>query len=457
MSLTIGSGGLPFGKLLDGLFDRVDDAIQQAVQEAKIAGIELEINAGAEIALAIENAKNAYKESLDYTIDRVSKEAQAVFNNLSSMAEKLTVATKDELQQLQIQAQQLVNSLPFSSKQPQLSSIKPRYIIPTETQSSMVTFKGNFPYSAKPGFKPTLNFGGVDCYLVDVTAQSLVFQVPQKIFTDHSLERYTFTTGKLQVPFDDGIIFSHKTQFEYQVGLGSLPQLAGKGSVEYVNKVQERQTSRVASPTYNFNGNDWYPEHWHEKLQEIYPPAGWKIDVTKKPDLVVAHRHGDHKQEIIAITPDKIVVKVGLYCKSGEDIGIVDIRVDFDTYRDMTIEKKRKEDFVMNWKDSKLLEPQGSEIISKVVFDDYKGTHDEFAGPDLQRSILKLEAEANGKWKIWAEAPKDLRVALNDISPELREKMKEAHRLQKLLHFANLPKEVTPPALKHYTKAMAAH
>ena len=423
-----------FGSLLDGLFSQVDDTIQQALQNAKDAGVELELEAGREIALAIENAKNAYKDSLDYTIDKVSVAAKNAFDRLSSMVDKFQKTTGNELKDLEIQAQQLLNTLPFSSKQPQLSNVTPRYIVVDDVaRDSLVTFKGNFPYSAKAGFEPSLDFSGNKCLLVDSNTQSLTFQIPPSAFKDAPKNQYSYKTGNLQVPWDDGWVMSHKTEFDYKVGLGALPQTAGTGSAEYVAHDIQHNAKAVSSQAFNLDGNNWYPEHWHTVDTPIVPEQGWTIDLSKPPSLVVVPIHGKHKQEIVSVAPNQIVVRVELYCKEGHDIGIMQFRVDYNVYQDVPIEKKRVENFVMNWKDSLLLVPQKNETISKVIFNDYKGTHQEYGAPTLD-GILQIEAEGNGSWKIWAEPPQA------GLSKELADKIAFVHMHQHLLNLRNIGK-----------------
>jgi len=156
--------------------------------------------------------------------------------------------------------------------------------------------------------------------------------------------------------------------FETKASLGTLPQLAGEGITEFLSKQSERITQHTSSQEFNYNGNNWYPEHWHTKYEHIRPHSGWFIDVAKKPDLVVNHIHGLHKEGIMSHSADEIVVKIQLYCATGHDIGIMSFRVEFDEYKDQTVEKTRIDNFKMYWKNSKLLEPKSNEYINKVVF-----------------------------------------------------------------------------------------
>lgn len=429
-----------FGNLLDGLFNRVNSTIQKAIDEATTAGIELEIDAGKEIDLAIQNVKNAYKDDLNYTIDKVGKAAQGAFNQLDSMVQQFEQQVGSEMNTLMVQAQQLVNSLPFSSKQPQLTSLQPRYlVIDSLATSSLVTVKGNFPASAKTGFTPSLTFGNTPCSLVDSSTKSFTFQVPHQIFSDAQQNRYSFTTGNLQVPWDNGWWFlSHKTEFDYKVGLGALPQVAGQGSVTYrsTETIPPAASLPHTSCQHQTNNN---PD---TVLAEFFPDADWAIDVTQQ---VVLHTQLNHKDEnpglteIVSIAPDKIVVKI--FPKPG---GVLTTWVDFHEFPPATVKvNDRVENFEMNWKDAKLLQPQGDEAIYQVNFTNYAEHVEPFAAPEVgSQNTLQIIAESGGVWKIWAQPPIDLTLTMEQVPAQVREKLVLLQQLDHLRTLANVPKEL---------------
>lgn len=142
----------------------------------------------------------------------------------------------------------------------------------------------------------------------------------------------------------------------------------------------------------------------------------------------VRHDHGDHQQGIESFSATEIVLKVDLYCKDGHNIGIVNITIDFEQYKDDPAQLSREEGFELKWSDSLLIKPQAGESIYSVSFDDYKTAHNEYAAPS-NRDILKIEAQGNG---IWAEPPKELGLSLSDLSAHLAKEIAEAKRRHKL-------------------------
>ena len=89
-----------------------------------------------------------------------------------------------------------------------------------------------------------------------------------------------------------------------------------------------------------------------------------------------------------------------------------------------------------------MLEPGPGEEIGKVGFTDYKGIEFGFGAPDITRSVLKIAAQGNGKWQIWAEAPGDLSLVHEDISEGLKKDLETLRKLAHLQFLANLPKEL---------------
>lgn len=436
---------LNFSDLLDGLFRRVDDSISNAVDKAKNAIVESEVETLGELGLALNQVKNFYRDQLDYTIEKVSKEANEAFNRLNTLMQRFENEVDRNLQEIEAQAQQIVNSLPFTKKQPQVTTLKPRFFVITDVAlASLVTFKGNFPSSATPGFEASFIVKDKKCTLVDNSLTgSLTFKVPHSVFQKDDKEKYSSAEGTLQVPWDESVWWPWTSEAKsiYKVSLGALPQLAGKGFVEYISHTNVRDSQHKKSDTYSVNGNSYYP-HDGNPVIHIYPSPGWTIDVTKQPRLDVHHQHGKHSQNIKAVTPQEILVGVWVYGRAGKDIGIVSFEVEFEEYRDRVEGHKRTEMFETNWKDSKLLEPLEGENISKVVFDDYKGTHQEYGAPDLKSGILKIAAEGNFKWKIWAEAPNEVALTNEEISPKLKKDLQTLQRLAHLQYLANLPKEL---------------
>jgi hypothetical protein len=193
------------------------------------------------------------------------------------------------------------------------------------------------------------------------------------------------------VPWDDGWIFSHKTEYSYAVGIGSLPNIAGNGITAYVSKSTERIEQFKTSQEFHIDGNDCKPDKWHDYFIDVHPEPDWTIDITKHPTLNIFHVNGKHKQEIISVAPDRIGIKVTVYCQHGHDRGIINISVNFTQFRDNPIVNKKTENFSLNWIDKILIEPKAQYLKSSLLI--IKGGHDVFASPSLTNDVVKISSE----------------------------------------------------------------
>lgn len=389
------------------LLDKVNHTIEDSIQTGESSAIDIELEAGREISLAIEGAKNAFEKELKETTDKVSATAKKTLDQLSTIVDKFEKGNAEAIKDIRTSTQQVVNALPFSSKQPQVTSIAPNALVPGSTAQAVVHFLGNFFYAAKEGFTPVLKLSDRVCTLTNSTTQCLEFSIDSDLIQNAHADKFARLQGNLQVFWDDGWVWSHKAENNYRIGLNILPNSPGKITVEYASHKKDWISQAVQSPYYIENGNNYYPQRWHTKIETIYPAQGWMIDVTKPPALVAFHEHGKHQQSIESVTPQQIAVKIGLHCSEGKDIGIFHFRVDYTVTQEVTNTTKRTEDVSLKWGDSLLLTPNDDEEISRIVFNSFNGSHQEFVGPDLSNPYLKLASQGNGVMKIWAEIPKD--------------------------------------------------
>ena len=401
------------GGLLDGLFNRVDLSIKDAINSAESAGIDIVIEAGRELELAIESAKNAYEDSLNLTIDKVEAAVKETFDQLNTLVTKFETQAIDAMNDLEARAQQIVNTLPGADRQPQLINIQPRYIVLSgSVEEVWVKFYGNFVDAATVGYEPSLAFNTSMCPLRENTTQRLIFAVTPQLITPSDPSKYNYTTGILSIPWkNSGILSSSQDIATFKIGFGTLPLYPAKSIiVEYASVVTNHVVVQKLSPNFSENGNRWYPEHWHTIYEHIYPAYGWKIEQSKTPSINMVIEHGGNQNVqwgIESCSPAEIVVKISLYCGSGHDMGICHFNVTYWESQDQKQSTLRQETIDgLKWGDVKLLTPKDNEVISKLTVVTYDGKTLEFGGPDLSH-FFKVAAEGSS-WKIWADTPNDI-------------------------------------------------
>lgn len=398
------------GNILDGLLESVDRSIEEAINSARNAGLDLEIEAGRQIGIAIENAKNAYKDSLDHTIDQAGKAIQEQVEQLKSMVQDLQNKVTEELEKLESKTQQFILSLPFANKQTQLSRVQPRYAVIADGAPKVhFKFEGVFYYSASAGFEPTLSFGDQVYAPVSTTTQSLEFEIPTGSLIsneDDAMTKNSYASGILSAPWDNGWIWSNRVESTYKVYLGALPLSPGKIQVEYTAKKIVTVTKHFVSGTIDAWADKHYPKKWVVIENTTYAEAGWQI-CSEARAVIHAGAHGNHDNPIVSRRERTFVIsQVGLAAFDGKHMGRVSYHVEFDEAQEQTHITKRVEEIKLKWGDSCIIEPNEDEEVSKFIFDAFAdGSHNEYAGPTLDNPYLKISAE-HGKYRLSAEVPK---------------------------------------------------
>jgi hypothetical protein len=193
------AGAVTVGIFLSHMMDQVN----QAIINAKNAGLTIEIQAGTEAAIAISNAQNAFTTSsdklfdqhLDPTIAGSLDKIQQMVNDVSANAFK----TVDEAA---TRGQQIIDTLPFRNGAPQVTSITPKFIVPSQTSYTvLVRVKGNFVNAGQPGYDPTLSVNGKQFTGAEAT-QELQFTVPVAQLSpvvSNSTPAFSFGTSQIDL------------------------------------------------------------------------------------------------------------------------------------------------------------------------------------------------------------------------------------------------------------------
>lgn len=403
-------GSIPIlGTVLDGLMDKINGSIQNAINGVTYSVLTMEVEAGKQVAIAIQNAKEAYADSLNLTVDKVSKAITDKIDQLTNMVQIVEDNNKALLAQAAADAQQLVNTLPFSKQQPQLTTIAPQYVaISSQADTVLVKFSGNFPWSADKRYPTSFTMNGQTCPIFSNTTQALIYTVPVSAFTNTSLNKCAYVMGKLDVKWSNGWSWPLEkvSTAEYNTGIAVLPLSPGNITAYYSTSGLKRVEKAYSSPTYSFNGNSWYPQRWVNIPPFTVPPEnGWKIDTSIQPRLVMhPGAHGNHTQNIISFDQNGVQVAVGLQCDSGHYMGIISFHIEFTEYQDQPTSTSRAEPITLKWGDSTMLQPQPGETIWKVHFSCFDGSENDFGPADTGNNYLRLINEG-GTLRLIAQPP----------------------------------------------------
>lgn len=213
-----------FGSILDRLLEDVNKSIEAATKKAKEAGLDLEIEAGAEVALAIQNAKYAFEGSLNLTVDKIGDLITVILNEIKKMVVDIQQGNKDDLAGLSNRASEFIKGLPLESWEPKLLNVGAQCVAVDEAATKvLVRCEGNFKYAADDNYKPTLILKEHQYEPIKSTKHTLEFEVPfNDAFDKDSKDNCIF--GGLKVPYEAGWLWYNAKYSEYKVWLEVLPE-----------------------------------------------------------------------------------------------------------------------------------------------------------------------------------------------------------------------------------------
>ena len=182
------------------VFDQIEASLNALINNARNAGLELELVLGAQIAAELALARQQFKTELDYQRQQWSAEAARLVDNLTQSVAQLTNHALAQAQDLINQAQLIALSLPFADDTPHIRAFSPiiSFRPPPGVEDLVYSVAGVFPdFGRDPKYTPTLTLDTKDVNgnaLPPIaasagTALSAVFHVPSQslIFPNNAL------------------------------------------------------------------------------------------------------------------------------------------------------------------------------------------------------------------------------------------------------------------------------
>lgn len=392
------------GDFLQGLFKDVESSLDRIISNAENSIIRAEIEACREVSVAIANIKEAYKESLDLTISEIDREISAKFEQLFGLVDKIVHESMEDVEKIMEDAQQLVNSLPFSDKHPQVTRISPRYIVPDNSSTPVpISFYGNFYYNSDKGFQPTFKINNQSLPLLGLQTQQLIFAAPSKYLPfPQDIHSYSYLVGNLIVPWKSGWIITSTEVSTFDILLGMLPSSPGHISLEYTSYVPARSTQPYATAEQKAWCDNYYPQGWKVMTFAFYPEEGWYFD-TSSVNFQITYAHGSHSERITTLDKSQIVLEFGCTAKDGKHMGRINYIITAMQYKDGTQPQKNLQELNLVWGDRKVI---GNPTL--VTFEPFDGGPiQQFAGPSSDNKYIQILKEGD-QLVIKAVLPKDI-------------------------------------------------
>jgi hypothetical protein len=133
--------------ILGPILDELSRQVKELIEAASNALQTIEMEAGREIALAIDQFRDAMQDVLNSAIKDLDRAIQAALDQLVTQVQLLEQHLIKELDKLAEDLQIIVDTLPFQSKQPRVARSSPACVVrPTDLSSTStvrISVKGN--------------------------------------------------------------------------------------------------------------------------------------------------------------------------------------------------------------------------------------------------------------------------------------------------------------------------
>ena len=217
-------GGLALGAGLKAFGDQLKEVLEKAIG----GGLMLEIQAGGQIGVLIQQADAAYQNDLSLTYDKLNSAEKQTVDNIASLMNDYSKQIYSQAKDITERAQQAANTIPFSKTFPQLTSFDPVYTIQTNTAPIHITLNGNFVDVARQNYDATIQVNDKTYKNVVKTTQNLGFDLPLSSLTkDPTHVSSNYLT--VDVPYEETTFwwFTSKKDAQFSIPLAVLPVKVG--------------------------------------------------------------------------------------------------------------------------------------------------------------------------------------------------------------------------------------
>lgn len=381
-------GSATLGVALNSVADRIETAITTAGNAAR----GLVIQAGTEAYIATQNAKAAYADSLDKSMDKLDSAATHTLQQLETIANDLESNSDDKIATISSRAQQVTNTLPFANTTPQITSFSPRFYAWTVTPSQAeIAISGNFMFAHQDNFKPSLDIGGKRYDTAENTTQSLKF-LATPVFATAPMNRIIPIKMTVSIPYEEKslLVFTKRKVGTFDILCGVLPTKPGAITLSKKNINQSTERQHVKTQTWQqHSSNDDDKGHQYEGP---VVPAGWHV-VDSTIQFVDEWHEGDLNDQwsysLVRANPTVVYSVTTIHHRIGTS-GKVNFYFEYDIEHPVSNEEWKPESVDLAWGQSRAFpsEPGGW----KVAFDSFDGRHQEYAAPAQDR-FLQVRVE----------------------------------------------------------------
>lgn len=395
------------GSILGGFLDRVDQSIQRAINEEETAIINVEVEAARQVSVLVQNLQNLWQSDLQQLATQVNATVNNILGQIGQMVTGIEQSTQDIINQIDTDAQTIVNSLGFGNH-PQVTRMLPSYVVVGLNATEVfVKVQGNFVWASTAGYKPTLTLEGQSYPEISNQTNSLEFQVPIGIFNTQ-IHNCALTTGSLQVPWAERewIFWKKNSTDTFNLWIGALPLTPGTITVTYTSQKVNRVFKNVVQPgscTFQVGGA-------RQQTASANTDPNWQLLIGNGKSSF-AFDVPLENLPFQAGPPIEYVTHVDFNVSLRDNWQVdntepVPYHIGFTEFQDQNEPIPRTVPVDLRWGDSVVLEPNPGEEVTLIDFNAFDGSHQQFAGVNQTNPYLKVTNEG-GFLKLEATVPTD--------------------------------------------------
>jgi len=378
--------GLTLGAALKVFGDQVKEIEEKAIG----GGLMLEIQAGGQIGVLIQQANVAYQADLDLTYSRLNAAEQQTVNNIASLVNDYTKQIYDQAKDITSRAQQIANTLPLSKTFPQLTSFRPTYAVQDSAGPINIVLNGNFVDVAREGYNATASLNGKVYTESTKTTDLLSFAIPT---TDLNKDPNQVTPNPIDVkiPYQETAYWFFTTQktADFTIPLAVLPKQVG--TVTFTTDLAKPGTEQESFTTGEIDQDSVDDdikcggEHADLAIHSVPPDPGWTIipsSVTWNVLWSQGHQGSgqDWWLDRNCSTPTAACLCVSTEHHRVGTSGKVHFKITYAAERPTIANEHNQQAIALQWGEQKIFDvPVGGTWTA--AFDEFDGKHVEFAAP----------------------------------------------------------------------------
>ena len=270
----------PFGGAAIGIgLKKLGDAINEAVERAIGGGLILEVQAGGQVSVAIQQAQAAFDHEKQLTFSQLNGVEQNSINSVASVANDFLTAASADMADIEQRAQAAIHQLPFSKNFPQAWKWSPAYFEKVGTASLRVQLIGDFYDLPTNGFDAVLTLGNKPYKNAEKDSGQVTFLIPMSDL-QNAPDRPLENSFEIKIPYKAGL-FGTKKYASFIGSTVAVPLKLADIDIAITTATSgiEQQSARGPDDQQE-SGNDDIKcggEHADLAVHIVYPESGWRV------------------------------------------------------------------------------------------------------------------------------------------------------------------------------------